>query len=375
MSVYRPKGSPYFHFDFQFRGKRYYGSTGQSSRRAAEQFENRERQRAALPTTAKPPITVDEACGLRQDIIEQKPCWDTERSMLKALIVSLGAKRLLSDVQQIDLMRHFARRREGRKDSSVNREIEAVRAVWRLAAKARFDIGEMPDWGALLYQIPDAPPRELSWTEEDRLFPEIRPDLADFCTMALRSGWRKREVMSLRWADVDFANAEAATRIKGGAIVRRPLTMEMVVLIANQPKVGPFVFTYVCQKTKRRCVDRMRRIQPARAKGERYPLTKTVLRKPWATALKAAKIDGFRFHDLRHTAGTRTLRATKNLALVKRALEHKSIRSTLRYAHVLNDDVREGLDAANSRNSPETSESDGCKTPSFVAENGGKCNG
>jgi hypothetical protein len=32
MSVYRPKTSPYFHFDFQFKGKRYYGSTGQKTK-------------------------------------------------------------------------------------------------------------------------------------------------------------------------------------------------------------------------------------------------------------------------------------------------------------------------------------------------------
>lgn len=372
MSVYRPKGSPYFHFDFQFHGKRYYGSTGQANRRAAEQFEARERQRAALPTMARPPITLDEACGLRQDAIENKPCWPTERPMLKALIASLGANRLLADIQQIDLMRHFAKRRAGRRDSSVNREIEAIRAVWRLAAKARFDVGEMPDWGALLFNVAERPPRELSWAEEDRLLPEIRADLADACLMALRSGWRQQEVLSLRWSDVDFANAEAITRIKGGDTVCRPLTAEMVALIANQPKVGPFVFTYVCQKTCPRHRDNRGRLQPARMKGDRYPLTKTVLRKPWAAAKKAAGIEGFRFHDLRHTAGTRIVRATGNIALAKRALQHRSIRSTLRYAHVLNDDVRNGLDAANSRNSPETANREGPETSPGLAENSGK---
>lgn len=371
MSVYRPKGSPYFHFDFQFKGKRYCGSTNLVSRRAAEQYEGRERQKAALPSMAKPPITLDEACGLRQDYLEAKPSWPTVKPMLEALL-SIGANRLLADIHQIDLMRHFAKRRNGRKDSSVNREIEETRSVWRTASKARFDVGEMPDWGELLYDVPETPPRELSWDEEARLLPEVRSDLADACTMALRSGWRKMEVLKLKWADVDFANAEAKTRIKGGATVKRALTAEMIVLIANQPKVGPFVFTYVCQKTKSRYIDKRGRLQPARQIGERYPLTATVLRKPWAAAKKAAGIEGFRFHDLRHTAGTRIVRATGNIALAKRALEHKSIRSTLRYAHVLNDDVRKGLDAANSRNSPETTKIDEAKSGRNSAENGGK---
>lgn len=368
MSVYRPKGSPYFHYDFQFRGKRYYGSTGQRTRRVAEQVEARARQNAALPATTKPPITLDEACGLRQDAVEHKPCWRTEHPMMKALL-SIGRNRLLSEIQQIDLMRHFAKRRAGRKDSSVNREIEVARAVWRMAAKARFDVGEMPDWGALLFDIPARPPRELSWEEEDRLLPALRDDVADACIMALRSGWRQAEVLNLRWADVDFANAEAVTRIKGGAVVRRALTTEMIVLIANQPKIGPFVFTYVCRKTKSRYRDKSGRLQPARMKGERYRLTATVLRKPWAAAKKAAGVESFRFHDLRHTAGTRIVRATGNIALAKKALEHRSIRSTLRYAHVLNDDVRKGLDAANSRNNPETGKLAGDETSPGLAEN------
>jgi integrase len=374
MSVYRPKGSPYFHFDFQFKGKRHYGSTNLTSRRGAEQFEGRERQKAALPDIAKPPITLDEACGLRQDYLEERPSWPTVRPMLAALL-TIGANRLLADVHQVDLMRHFAKRRNGRKDSSVNREIEEARSVWRTAAKARFDVGDMPDWGALMYEIKEAPPRELSWAEEDRLLPEIRSDLADACIMALRSGWRKREVLSLRWNDVDFANAEATTRIKGGAIVRRALTAEMIILIANQPKVGPFVFTYVCRKTTSKHRDKLGRLQPARQKDQRYPLTATVLREPWTAAKKAAGVEDFRFHDLRHTAGTRIVRTTGNIALAKRALEHKSIRSTLRYAHVLNDDVRRGLDAANSRNSPEAAKSSGPEMGSPLAEKSGKSHG
>ena len=45
MSVYKPKGSPYYHFDFQRRGRRYCGSTECASRREAEQAERVERDR------------------------------------------------------------------------------------------------------------------------------------------------------------------------------------------------------------------------------------------------------------------------------------------------------------------------------------------
>jgi hypothetical protein len=46
MSVYRPKGSPFYQFDFQWRGRRFHGTTKQTSRREAERVERDERERA-----------------------------------------------------------------------------------------------------------------------------------------------------------------------------------------------------------------------------------------------------------------------------------------------------------------------------------------
>ena len=46
MSVYRHKGSPYYHFDIQVGGHRLHGSTKQTNRRLAEGFV--EDQRRAL---------------------------------------------------------------------------------------------------------------------------------------------------------------------------------------------------------------------------------------------------------------------------------------------------------------------------------------
>jgi integrase len=71
-------------------------------------------------------------------------------------------------------------------------------------------------------------------------------------------------------------------------------------------------------------------------------------------AKKEAEVENFRFHDFRHTRGTRIVRATGSLAAAKAALAHRSINTTLRYAHVLDDDVRHALDASESRTIPGT---------------------
>ncbi|HEY0624637.1 site-specific integrase [Sphingomonas sp.] len=353
MSVYKPKGSPYYHFDFVWKGRRHYGSTGMESKRQAEAYEAVQRNKAIMQLQTRPPITLDEACGVYAEHGEHLSSWSTIEYMLADLLAGLGGKRLLSEITQRDLQQHVARRRDGRSNATVNREIDNMRAVWRRCEKARFDVGEMPDWKALRLKVTEKPPRELSVDEETALFDELREDMLDVVDFALKAGWRREEVIALRWSDVDLTTMQAQTRIKGGDIVRRPLTAALVAIIARQPKVGPRVFTYVAQRTRPGFIDKKGRAQPARIKGQRYPMSATALRGAFAAAKLAGGIEAFRFHDLRHTRGTRIVRATGSLAAAKEALKHRTLKTTLRYAHVLDDDVRNALEASESRTIPE----------------------
>jgi integrase len=314
MSVYKPKGSPYFHFDFVWKGRRFHGSTGCRSRREALAYEGRQRNDAVNPKVDKPPITLDEACGLYEEHADRLPSWATALYMLNALIKGLGGNRLLAEISQRELQSYVAKRRSGRSNATVNREIDTTRAVWRRAMKARFDVGEMPDWNALKLKVSERAPRELQDEEEAGLFAALRADVADACDFALKSGWRRKEVIGLRWSDCHFQARQAVTLIKGGDEIKRPLTPALLALIANQPLVGPFVFTYVCRKTRLK-----------RRAGERYPLTATVLRDAMKAAKATAHIENFRFHDFRHTRGTRIVRATGSLAAAKAALAHKCL--------------------------------------------------
>lgn len=98
------------------------------------------------------------------------------------------------------------------------------------------------------------------------------------------------------------------------------------------------MFTYVCTRRAPKRADR-----PQRKVGERYPFSKQGWTRQWRAALKAAGIDDYRFHDNRHTAATRNLRSSRNLKGVQQLLGHTDVRTTSRYAHVLEDDVRKML--------------------------------
>ena len=52
-----------------------------------------------------------------------------------------------------------------------------------------------------------------------------------------------------------------------------------------------------------------------------------------------------RFHDFRHDFATKLLRETGSLKIVQRALNHADYKSTERYAHVQDEDVRNALES------------------------------
>jgi integrase len=353
MSIYKPKKSKFFHFDFEFRGKRFHGSTGCTTERLARQFEARKRQEVALPSLARPQITVDDACGLYAEYAESQNSWKTTEYLLSDIVKQFRPNRLLSAISQRELMTYFAMRRSTgkkgkRSNSTINREIENMRAMWRRAEKARFDIGEMPDWSSLFLKSNVQPYAELpNDATQDGLLAAIRADVRPAVEFLLMSGWRRNEVLGLRWSDLDLPNRMAWTRLKGGNSVQRPLTNDMLFIVVNQPRAGPFVFTYVCQRPTSGLQRHTKRLR-----GERYPLSTTVLRDAWEVARNEVGLK-IRSHDLRHTRASRIVRVTKSLPAAQKALQHSNIKTKMRYVHVLADDLRDALDASESRNSPE----------------------
>ena len=102
------------------------------------------------------------------------------------------------------------------------------------------------------------------------------------------------------------------------------------ILFPLQGQHPEFVFTYVAIYGNRRL---------GRVRGQRYPLTYNGAKTAWQRLRANSGVDNFRFHDFRHDFGTKLLRDSGNLKLVQKALNHRDIKSTLRYAHVLDEDV------------------------------------
>ena len=58
------------------------------------------------------------------------------------------------------------------------------------------------------------------------------------------------------------------------------------------------------------------------------------MKRSFASALKKASIEKYRFHDLLHTAASWMVQSGVDLYSVQKILDHASIKRTQRYAHI-----------------------------------------
>lgn len=366
MSVYLPRdkeGNPRsrtYLYDFKIKPKgakvsqRFHGSTGQTKKAAAERVEAKLKELAKTGELANA-MTVAEACERYWDekMVNARSA-DDQATNLEVISTFLGGETLLVDVTPELVARAAAERartpirrfhRTKREHivtnklptpSTVNRQlVEPLRRMLRHAKKVwrvPIDLEEF-DWSALRYREPDERVRELTPEEEVRYWKALREDYHPIVEMYLISGRRRGDWVGFQRFKVNFTTGIArmpSRKKKQEGEIQISLTSREIEIIrgeiAKAPDV-PEVFTY--------------EVQHGSAKGARRPITVPGLRRAHLTARKAAGLPDFRIHDCRHTFASRLLRAKRDLKLLMRAMDHADISSTVRYANVLDEDVRQ----------------------------------
>jgi integrase len=363
VSVFKVKKSPYYQFDFVLRGHRFYGSTECTIRKEAEKFEAVEREKAkelvkAMKRSKASLLIDDVAARLWNEQAQYDADPEATETNFARLVDYFGKSRSLTEIDHAAAKKMVAWRRghriKGRVDaplisnSTVNRSSSKV--LQRLfsfakAEGAQFD--REPKWKELLLPEPEERVRELQEEEAVAFEDAMRTDYGPFFEFVRASGMRQKECITLRWSEVNFATRQIVRLGKGGRRVVFPITESIrEILFPLQGQHPEYVFTYVVVYGNKRL---------ARVRGERYPLTITGAKSAWQRMRAKAGVKDFRFHDYRHDFGTKLLRETGNLKLVQKALNHRDIKSTLRYAHVLDADVASAVEAvAKSRKKSQT---------------------
>lgn len=168
-------------------------------------------------------------------------------------------------------------------------------------------------------------PRYLDQSECKRLLQATKhnPHLHAFITLALNTGCRSGELLTLTWDNVHLNRSYLTIRntlSKNGRTVHKPLNNASKQALCSIYTHNHWVFYN--PKTDNRIIS---------------------LKKGFATAVKNAHIGHCRIHDLRHTFASFLVQEGIPLYHVMQLLGHSDIKTTQRYAHLSKNNLSDCL--------------------------------
>ena len=150
----------------------------------------------------------------------------------------------------------------------------------------------------------------------------IGPHAAAAMLLLIFTGCRLREILDLKWENVDFERgllflSDSKTG-KKSVILNTP-----ALLILNAlPRAGEFAIA-----------------------GDTPDRPRSDLKRPWAIVTKHAGLEGLRIHDLRHSFASIGAGGGMGLPIVGKLLGHANATTTARYAHLDADPLRRASNA------------------------------
>jgi len=216
---------------------------------------------------------------------------------------------------------------EKAKPATINRELAALRAAYRLGLDNDV-ITAMPR----IKLLPENNVRKgfAEGRQIDAICKRLKPDVADGVRFALVTGWRRAEVFTLTWSQVDWNGG--FVRLEPGTTKNRegrsfPITPVLRVLLERR------------QELTRRCERAQARIIPLvfHRSGRRIGS----FRRSWKKACDKAGLPGLLFHDLRRSAVRNLERAGVPRSVAMKLTGHKTESIYRRYAIVAESDLLE----------------------------------
>lgn len=363
MSVYKKQGRPTYHYDFQLRGRRFSGNTGATTKREAEAIEQARREQARIELKSEAAFFAErmsfEIAASRWwlEVGQHQKSTDTILRNLDWLKKWIGAETPLETITD-SVIAHLVARRRGERvpirmkngkikpgklvsPATVNRTCTQPLREILLRAKTVWKVKVADvDFGRHLLKEPQERVREASRGEEEAILSQLARGYDDAVRFAFLTGCRRMEILGLEWPQVDFFSRRFTVTGKGGKSRTIPMSDAIFDLLWQQKDHhATKVFTYEAARTRK---------PEGITRGRRYPLTEAGLKTAMRRAVPAAGVANFRFHDTRHTAATRILRAS-NLRVAQRLLGHSDITTTTKYAHAMDDDLRQALEASTTR--------------------------
>lgn len=324
---YKRKNSPYYWISYtDENGKRVRESSGHTTRKDAAALEAKKRLAVHQHTRwgAEPPRSFDTL--IANYLIETESKKSHERDIYSAKALAPHFSGLdITDITP-EAITSYRQNREV-SNGTVAKELRFLSAAINYAKK---------HWGwkienVVTGRIPPAPPHRVRWLTRDEAANLIATaqklqfeHTADIIRLVLNTGMRKSEVLGLTWAQVDFGARLiylTPDKAKSGKNESIPLNNTAIAVLRNWEG-----------KHQRRVFIR---------KGK--PIDS--VRRSFASTCKAAGIENFHFHDLRHTFAAWLVQRGIPIRTVSELMRHSDISTTMIYAHLSPDNIRAAVEA------------------------------
>jgi integrase len=235
----------------------------------------------------------------------------------KALTRYFGDRRLRS-IKKKDIDRFIVDRLQTAGASTVRNNVSALNVMFRKAVEWGV-IAKSPVVDPDLPKLPKHRIRYLTLAEWRRFESIASVELRPIATMAVATGMRLKEVVGLRWQDVDFDSSFLYV-IADSKTGTRPVPLNQTThdLITAQERVAgsSFVFT------------------DSSGRDFFSPKRRNLISRRTIDTMRRAGIENASFHTLRHTAASFMVQAGVPLYEVQKILGHATLFMTERYAHL-----------------------------------------
>jgi integrase len=330
MSVFKRKGSPFYQYDFTFMGRRFWGSTKLTNRRAAERCENKMREKLAqsrggILDPEPPPFFADFASDF---LVRTKPelrprSWKRYETSLKSLRPWFDRKRL--DEIRADEIERFkqARLQQGCSPSTVNRDLACLRRILSFALQLDLLLTTPFVRRKVRFLKERGRERILTFDEERRYLKVARNPLHDVAILMLEMGLRPEEACAIRRENVHLTTVPAFLHIPEG----KTKNAKRDVVVTERAR----------ETLKRRLIQaKGDYIFPVRlGRGFDWSRPMRELHPAHYQALEDSEIQPpFQIYDLRHTYGTRAIESGTDPLTLMRLMGHQDLKTTMRYVHL-----------------------------------------
>jgi integrase len=276
------------------------------------------------PTPTRASITFAEAVERYLAAKARKKSRDEDARLLGHLMTYFGKDTPISEItagriseyrgHRLALVRKIGDGERRLAAATINRPLALLRHLLRLAREEWEVISDTPT--IRLEREPQGRIRWLEPDEEARLLDACAQSrtkhLAAVVRIAMETGLRKGELLSLTWEQVDFARGFLRLEVtKSGRRREVPMRQAVYDVLAALPR------------------PHTERVWPAAA-----------IRTAFENAVAAAKLDAFHFHDLRHHFASWFVMRGGSLQALQTILGHQTLQMTLRYAHLSKDHLR-----------------------------------